>query len=106
MLQEKETINQKQDIEIYKSNQKIIKFKAFILFLICILTTSSAVYAGVATYKTIQENTYTNFQAVQNFEYSKDMISNNNMYYKKIYSFEDYKEAQKIKKYDFTRMVA
>lgn len=81
---------------IYKRNQKIIKLKTFILFLIYILTTSSVAYAGVSTYKIIQRNTYTNFQTIQGFDYNKDMIPSNNMYYKKLYSFQEYTEAQKI----------
>lgn len=80
----------------YKNNEYILAIKSFITFIISILTTTGIVYAGITTYKFIQNSTSTDFKKNQGYDYNQDMICNNGIYYKKIYTYEEYENAKKI----------
>lgn len=81
---------------LYRNTEYILAIKSFITFIIAILTASGIVYAGITTYNYIQKNTYTDFSKQQGYDYNQNMILNNSMYYKKINTYEEYKEAKKI----------
>lgn len=83
-----------------KYKYKKIKFRRKLrMALNCILSLISMagiVYAGLITHEFIQKSTKTDFEKNRGYDYNQNMIYDNSMYYKKIYTYEEYLEAQKI----------
>lgn len=64
--------------------------------ILALISTAGIVYAGTVTYEFIQKSTKTDFKKNIGYDYNQNMIYNNSMYYKKIYTYEEYLDAQKI----------
>ncbi len=78
---------------IYKNTDLKLGIHTFFTFTIMFMATCSVVYAGVATYNFIQNKTNTDFNKNKNYDYSQDMIyDNDKVYYKKITSYNEYKD--------------
>lgn len=82
--------------KICKTNKYILSLKSFVAFIIYLLATTGIVYAGITTYKFIQSSTSTNFNKNPRYDYNQNMILNNGIYYKKIYTYEEYVNAKTI----------
>ena len=79
---------------IYKKNSNIIRNLSTAASFTIITFTAVGVCAGAATiYNYIQEKTTTDFNKNIGYDYSQDMNLSNNVYYKKIESYEEYKSA-------------
>ena len=94
-------VNTKYKDKFFVKNQyKKIKFHRKLSlplnFIIAMIACVGVTYAGVVTYKFIQKSTYTDFEKNRGYDYNQNMIPNNSMYYKKIYSYDEYLEAKKI----------
>ena len=63
---------------------------------IAIIATAGATYAGVITYNYITKETYTDFKENPNYDYSQDMIYQNNFYYKKVMTYEEYEKCKEV----------
>lgn len=76
---------------LYKNTDYTLTIKMLSTFLVIIITTFGIVYAGVVTYNNIiQKQTKTDFTKGDGYDYNQDMIYQNNFYYKKITSYEEY----------------
>ena len=80
----------------YRNTDFLLRIRTILNFLIAMLATAGVVYAGLVTYKMfIQKNTTTDFSKNQGYHYSQDMTYSNEIYYKNILSFDEYKELRK-----------
>lgn len=70
--------------------------KTAMLVLLITAFTTGLVYAAIKVYEIIQTNTKTDFYVYRDYDYTQDMKYSNSMYYKKIYTFDEYIEAKKI----------
>lgn len=73
-----------------KRNLKVISN-----IILALVSTAGIVYAGTVAYEFTQKSTKTDFQKNRGYDYNQNMIYNNSMYYKKIYTYEEYLDAQK-----------
>lgn len=75
----------------FKRNLRIISN-----MILALISTAGIVYAGTITYEIIQKSTKTDFQKNRGYDYNQNMIYNNSMYYKKIHTYEEYLDDQKL----------
>lgn len=81
----------------YKYTEIIRKITTAIGIVFGMIATTGIVYAGMITHQTIQKSTKTNFYENLGYYYDKDMTNfSDGIYYKKIYTYNEYMEAQKI----------
>lgn len=80
----------------YKNNKLVKNLNTAISFIVGLVATTGIVYASAKTYEFIQKSTSTDFDSHLGYDYNQDMLYSNGLYYKKIYSYEDYIEAQKM----------
>lgn len=80
----------------FKKNKTIIKLKLLVSYFLGLISLAGIAYAGVYTYKIIQTNTKTDFYINKEYNYNQDMLYSNSMYYKKIYTYDEYLESKKI----------
>lgn len=80
----------------YKYAETIRKIGTAISFIVGMIATTGIVYASVVTYQFVQKSTNTDFDKHRGYDYSQDMLCSNSIYYKKIYTYSEYVEAQKM----------
>ena len=80
-------------LNFQKNKLNFLKKVAILIIIIPIFTTG-IVYAGIKVYDIIQKNTATDFYHHLKYDYNEDMLYSNGLYYKRIYNYEDYLEAQ------------
>lgn len=81
---------------VYKNTDISLGIKTFVMILCTTIMTVGVVYAGVITYNYITKETYTDFKENPNYDYSQDMIYQNNFYYKKVMTYEEYEKCKEI----------
>lgn len=83
-----------------KYKYKKIKFRKKLRmafnFILGLISMAGMVYAGLITHEIIQKNTKTDFEKNPGYDYNQNMIYDNEMYYKKLYTYEEYLDAQEI----------
>ena len=77
-----------------KQNKLYFLRKVAVLIVAISILTTGIVYAGIKVYDLIQKNTATDFYHHLKYDYNEDMLYSNGLYYKRIYNYEDYLEAQ------------
>ena len=81
---------------LYRNTENLLTLKSLLTLIIAIIATAGATYAGVITYNYITKETYTDFKENPNYDYSQDMIYQNNFYYKKVMSYEEYEKCKGV----------
>ncbi len=81
---------------LYRNTENLLTLKSLLTLVIAIIATAGATYAGVITYNYITKETYTDFKENPNYDYSQDMIYQNNFYYKKVMSYEEYEKCKGV----------
>lgn len=81
---------------LYRNTENLLTLKSLLTLVIAIIATAGATYAGVITYNYITKETYTDFKENPNYDYSQDMIYQNNFYYKKVMTYEEYEKCKEV----------
>ena len=81
---------------LYRNTENLLTLKSLLTLVIAIIATAGATYAGFITYNYITKETYTDFKQNPNYDYSQDMIYQNNFYYKKVMSYEEYEKCKGV----------
>lgn len=81
---------------LYRNTENLLTLKSLLTLVIAIIATAGATYAGVITYNYITKETYTDFKQNPNYDYSQDMIYQNNFYYKKVMTYEEYEKCKEV----------
>lgn len=81
---------------LYRNTENLLTLKSLLTLVIAIIATAGATYAGFITYNYITKETYTDFKQNPNYDYSQDMIYQNNFYYKKVMTYEEYEKCKEV----------
>lgn len=81
---------------LYRNTENLLTLKSLLTLVIAIIATAGATYAGFITYNYITKETYTDFKENPNYDYSQDMIYQNNFYYKKVMTYEEYEKCKEV----------
>lgn len=81
---------------VYKNTEYSLIVKTICTFVLTIVTSLGMVYAGISTYKYMQVQTNTDFKNNESYDYNQDMKYQNGVYYKKIFSYEEYLKSKEI----------
>ena len=81
---------------LYRNTENLLTLKSLLTLVIAIIATAGATYAGFITYNYITKKTYTDFKENPNYDYSQDMIYQNNFYYKKVMTYEEYEKCKEV----------
>lgn len=89
-------INEKYKTQIYKEVKNKLVIKSFLSILTIIFSTISVAYAGVTGYTALsQKFDKTDYNIIQDYSQSEDMIYQDGLYYQKIMTFKKYEECCK-----------